>query len=116
MNIDLGFLLEAKLTDGIYTRCSLGYQVEAAEASSRNQGGIALCYCDSPYFQVESVVKHGANVISLELVTGQHRMPVVGVYMPPADTSTLALTVIFHRFVTLRPIHVNQTPLGFSFH
>ena len=99
LNVDFGFLLETKLTDGIHTRFSAGYHVEATEAMSRSQGGIAVFYCDSPFFQVESVVKHGPNVISLELVTGRRRFPIVGAYVPPSDTTTVEfIQKAFDRF------------------
>ena len=83
MNLDLGILTETKLTDGVYTRNSSGYQVTATDAPSAHQGGIALFYRDSEYWQVESVVKHGPNVISFELVSGWRRTPMIGGYIPP---------------------------------
>ena len=61
----------------------------ATRATSPHQGGIALCYQDSKYWQVELVQRHGPNVISFELVTGRQRYPVVGAYIPPADISTI---------------------------
>ena len=33
-NIDIGFLQETKLTDGVYTRASAGYRVVAMDAPS----------------------------------------------------------------------------------
>lgn len=89
MNVDLGILTEAKLTDGIYTRFSSGYHVCATTARSHSQGGIALFYRDSPYWQVESVKRYGPNVMSFQLVTGGIRIAAVGAYIPPADLSTL---------------------------
>ena len=44
MKVDLGILTEAKLTDGIYTRCSHGYNVVATKAWVHWQGGVALFY------------------------------------------------------------------------
>ena len=41
-NMDIGFLQETKLTDGIYTRASAGYRVVATDAPSRHRGGIAV--------------------------------------------------------------------------
>ena len=76
-------------TAGIYTLFSLDYHVVATTAVSHRQGGVALVYRDSPHWQVESVSMHGPNVISLELVTGARRLPLVGVYIPPNDSSTL---------------------------
>jgi endonuclease/exonuclease/phosphatase family metal-dependent hydrolase len=89
LNVDIGILTEAKLTDGVYSRFSQGYTITATEATSHRQGGVALCFRENEYFQVEASVCHGPNVISCELVTGQRRVPLVGVYIPPADVSTL---------------------------
>ena len=44
MNLDLVLLTETKLTDRVYTRQSLGYQVVATEASSAHKGCVALCW------------------------------------------------------------------------
>ena len=54
MGVDLCFLTETKVTDGIYTQLSSDYHVLATNAMSHHQGGIALVYRDSPYWQVES--------------------------------------------------------------
>ena len=89
MNVDLGILTEAKLTDGIYTRYSSGYNVYATSARNHSQGGIALFYRDSPYWQVESIKRYGPNVLSFQLVTGGLRVAAVGAYVPPDDLSTL---------------------------
>jgi hypothetical protein len=42
MGVDIGFLLETKLTVGIYTRHLSGYDVLASNATSSSSGGIAL--------------------------------------------------------------------------
>jgi Reverse transcriptase (RNA-dependent DNA polymerase) len=89
MNVDLGILTEAKLTDGIYTRYSSGYNVVATSARVHNQGGVALFYKDSPDWQVESVKHHGPNVISFQLVAASQRWGVVGAYVPPSDSDTV---------------------------
>jgi hypothetical protein len=89
MNVDVCLLTEAKLTDGVYTRSSNGYSVVSTSAFSHRQGGVALCVRENEYFQVESTACHGPNVISCVLVTGTRRIPLVGVYIPPADISTL---------------------------
>ena len=41
-NVDVGFLQEKKLTQGIYTRHGVGYNVWATEAYSSHQGGVAV--------------------------------------------------------------------------
>ena len=50
VEVDLCFLTETKLTNGIYTRFSLGYWVLATNVMSHHQGGIALVYKESPYW------------------------------------------------------------------
>jgi endonuclease/exonuclease/phosphatase family metal-dependent hydrolase len=89
MNVDIGILTEAKLTDGIHMRQSSGYHVYATSARSHSQGGVALFFHDSAQWQVESICRFGPNVISCQLVTGLRQIPVVGAYIPPADESTL---------------------------
>ena len=88
VGVDIGFLQETKLTDGIYTRFSSEYHVLATDAASRTQGGVALVYRDSPYWQVESAIFHGPNVISAEIVSGNKRYGIVGAYVPPKDSTT----------------------------
>ena len=39
-NVDLGILQETKLTDGVYTRGSAGYNVIATDVPSRHRGGV----------------------------------------------------------------------------
>ena len=89
MNVDIGILTEAKLTGGIYTRYSSGYNVVATSARVHNQGGVALFYKNSPDWQVESVRQHGPNVISFQLVAASQRWGVVGAYVPPSDLDTV---------------------------
>jgi len=48
-----------------------------------------LIYRKSEHWHLESIRKHGPNVISFDLVTGGKRTPIVGVYIPPRDLTTL---------------------------
>ena len=61
----------------------------ATTARSCNQGGLAFFWRDSDLFSVESAVCHGPNVMSCYLITGSTRTPLIGVYIPPADLTTL---------------------------
>ena len=47
-NMDLGILQETKLTDGVYTRGSAGYNVIATDAPSRHRSGVALFTAPPP--------------------------------------------------------------------
>ena len=73
MNVDLGILTEAKLTNGIHTRYSSGYQVFATEARSHCQGGVALFYRYSPFWQVESIWRYGPNVLKAFSLRARYR-------------------------------------------
>ena len=106
-NVDLCFLTEAKLADGICTREAHGFEVVATKAMSPQRGGIALAYRKSPYWQVESTACHGPNVISCVLVSGTMRQPLIGVHIPPSDETTIG-----HLEKALDRFHpVGRTPI-----
>jgi hypothetical protein len=91
MRIDVGILTETRLSTDRYTRSAYGYTVFATKTTHINQGGIALIFTnDSLFFQVEAQRKHGPNVISCIISTGKRQYPVIGAYIPPGDTTTLA--------------------------
>ena len=69
--VDLGIFTETKITDGVYTRFSSGYNVTASNAVSASQGGIALFWRDNEIYEVEEVATRGPNVLTFELVTGE---------------------------------------------
>ena len=71
MGVDLGIFTETKITDGIYTRFSSGYNVTATDTVSASQGEIALFWRDNELYEVEEVATRGPNVLTFELVTGQ---------------------------------------------
>ena len=105
VGVDLCFLTETKLTNGIHTQFSLGYRVLATNAMSHHQGGVALVYKESPYWQVESSVLHGPNVISAVIASGNSRFGIVGAYIPPADTTTSThITTALARFPPRRKV------------
>ena len=51
MNVDFCLLCETKLSDDRFTKFSSGYRVFASKAPSSHQGGVALVYRQSPYWQ-----------------------------------------------------------------
>jgi hypothetical protein len=67
LGVDIGFLLEKKLTGGIYTHYSSGYSVLASTATSVRQGEIALFWRGNNSYEVKEIGFWGANVISLQL-------------------------------------------------
>jgi hypothetical protein len=89
LGVDIGFLLETKLTGGIYTRYSSGYSVLALTATSVRQGGIALFWRGNNSYEVEEMQIWGANNISLHLMMSAAQFYVVGCYISPSDLETL---------------------------
>jgi hypothetical protein len=89
LGVDIGFLLEKKMTRGIYTRYSSRYSVLALTAMLVWQGGIALFWRGNNLYEVEEMRIWGANVISLHLMMGAVHFYVVGCYIPPSDLEML---------------------------
>jgi hypothetical protein len=89
LGVDIGFLLETKITGGMCTRYSSGYSVLASTATLVWQGGIALFWRGNTLYEVEEMQIWGANVISLQLRMDNARFFVVGCYIPPSDLGTL---------------------------
>ena len=81
LGVDLGVLQETKLTGGIYSKYSKGYNVLATDAPSAWKGGVALFWREGDLFEVEEQQNRGPNVITFELVTGKERFFVVGAYI-----------------------------------
>ena len=65
-----------------------GYRVIASKATSPRQGGIALLWEeDHQEFEVEDVRVLSPNLLTFQLVTRGGRFFVMGVYIPPGDTT-----------------------------
>jgi hypothetical protein len=96
--------METRLGTDRYTRSASGYTEFATQTTHFNQGGIALIFTNSLYFQIESQQKHGPNVISCILVTGKRQLPSIGVYIPPTDTTTLTYISEASKRFTGKPI------------
>ncbi len=83
LGVDIGFLLEFKLTGGIYTRYSSGYSVLALTATSVRQGRIALFWRSNNSYKVKETQIWGVNIISLQLRMDNIQFFVVRCYIPP---------------------------------
>jgi hypothetical protein len=90
LGVDIGFLLETKLTWGIYIRHSSGYDVLALTAMLSSSGRISLFWRGINSYKVKEMQIWGPNVIYLHLMTGSIQFYVVGCYIPPSDLETLA--------------------------
>jgi hypothetical protein len=89
MEVDFGIFLETKLTNGVYTRWSSGYNVQATHTPSAWQGGISLFWRAGDLYEVKEVELHGPNVLSFQLVTSAAIYYIVGCYIPPNELTTL---------------------------
>jgi hypothetical protein len=90
MGVDLGILLETKVTDWIYTQKLSGYSVTASNAPSAHQGGIALFWRPNKLYEVKDWQICGLNVLPFMLVTGSQHFFAVGCYISPNNLGTLA--------------------------
>jgi hypothetical protein len=87
MGVGCAILSEMKITDSRYTRMTLGYKVLATKAPSKHQGGIALFWQpDHEAFEIEATKIVTPNIITFQLVTGDQRYYIIGIYIPPNDT------------------------------
>jgi hypothetical protein len=89
MGVDCGVFLETKLTKGIYTRWSSGYNVRSTHAPSKWQGGISLFWRACETYEIKEVEICGPNMLSFQLVLGATRWYIVECYIPPNNLTTL---------------------------
>jgi hypothetical protein len=89
MDVDFGILMETKITGGMYTCFSSGYNVLASNAVSVRQEGVALFWKPNKLYEIEEWRVRGPNVITFVVVTGVERYYAVGCYIPPTDLTTL---------------------------
>ena len=68
MGVNFGVVLETKLTMGVYTRWSSGYNVRSTHAPSKWQGGISLFWRTSEMYEIKEVELCGPNMLSFQLV------------------------------------------------
>ena len=82
-NVDVGFIQEKKLTQGIHTRHGAGYNVLVMEVEIRHKGGVSVVLRAAKGWQVENTANCGPNLVSLLLTSVARRWYVVGSYVPP---------------------------------
>jgi hypothetical protein len=81
---------ETKLTKGVYTHWSSGYNIQSTHALSKWQGGISLFWRTSEMYEIKEVELRGPNVLSFQLMSGATRWYIVGCYILPTNLPTLA--------------------------
>jgi hypothetical protein len=70
VNVDIAIMAQVKLTDDRFTKYSIGYNAIAMKVKSSAQVGLDLVSPTTEAWQIDSVERHGPNVIGFELVTG----------------------------------------------
>jgi exonuclease III len=103
--VDIAILTETKLVDNTYSKDCHGYDIECTPAVSRHQGGIALVSRRTDSWCLEATRHHGHNVLSTVVVCGDHRIPLIGAYLPPSSLNSLPeLIAALDRFAGRDPI------------
>jgi len=84
MGVECAIFPEMKITHDRYARMTLGYKVLSTKAPSKHKEGIALLWQpDHEGFEVEATRVVTPNLITFQLVTGDKRYYVMGIYNPP---------------------------------
>ncbi len=88
MGIGAAIFTEMKVMDDQYPKFVLGYKVIASKVTSHTQGGIALVWKEGhTSFEVEAACVVTPNLLTFLLVMGYERFYVMGIYIPPNDTT-----------------------------
>jgi hypothetical protein len=88
-NYDIVVATETKISNNIYSKHTLGYEVICSTALP-NQGGVALITRAQPdRWHIESTRFHGPNVLSCLIISGDKKMPLIGAYLSPTSLDSL---------------------------
>jgi hypothetical protein len=92
--LHLGLITKTKISEAkpIHTRKYKGYKLYATYTTHASQGGAAFVFDpNAKNWCLESFVRHGPNVLSCVLASGdQHALLLIGVYLPPNSLADLA--------------------------
>jgi hypothetical protein len=90
MNVDLGILMETKVTGRIYTQNSSGYSVIVSNVPGMHQGGIVFFWRVNKTYTVKDWLICGPNMLSFVIVTGRsQRFYIMECYILPSNLNTL---------------------------
>ncbi len=81
-------MMEKKVTDDWNPKFVSGYKVIASKVMSKKWGGVALVWKEGhSSFKVEAAHVVTPNLLTFQLVTGYERFYVMGIYIPPNNTT-----------------------------
>jgi hypothetical protein len=84
MGVGIGIPTKTKVDNNQYSKSLLEYRVLVLKAASPHQGGIGLIWReDHDGFEVKAVRPLTLNLMSFQLVMGNERYYVMGIYIPP---------------------------------
>jgi hypothetical protein len=87
MGVGIGILTKTKTTNDWYSKSLSGYRMLLSKVASPHQGGIGLIWReDHDGFEVKAVRPLTPNLMSFQLVTGNKRFYIMGIYIPPNCT------------------------------
>ena len=87
MGVGCTILLQMKITDNRYSCTTSGYKVLATKAPSKHQGGVALLWQpEYEAFEIKATKIVTPNLITFQLVMGDKRYYIIGIYIPPNNT------------------------------
>jgi hypothetical protein len=87
MGVGIGILTCTKVTNDRYSKSLSGYRVLVSKVASPHQGRIGLIWReDHDGFEVKAVRPLTPNLMSFQLITGNKRFYVMGIYIPPNCT------------------------------
>jgi hypothetical protein len=83
-----------------------GYEIYSTYITHQNQGGVAIVWRkDAKNWCIESPKRHGPNILSCELVSGEKRTAIIVVCLPPNDLDDLPyLDEALRKFPDCTPI------------
>ncbi len=88
MGVGIGILNKTKVINNRYAKSLSGYRVLTSKAASPHQGGIGLIWReDHNGFEVEAIRPLTPNLMSFQLITGNERYYIMGIYIPPNCTT-----------------------------
>ena len=91
--MDLVFLHNTKVGDGVYTLVSSGYSIIATNTLIQHRGGAAVFYFAEPWFIVEALHQFGTDVVRFHLVLGGRKWYILVCYLAPYNASTIERVV-----------------------
>jgi hypothetical protein len=88
LGVNCAVLTEVKIMNNKYSRCASGFKAILSIVLSHSQGGVALLWNEGhASFEVEAAIIITPNLLTFQLVTGYKQFCMMGIYIPPTNTT-----------------------------